>query len=181
MRLALLTTLALLPAAAFAQTASQTTMTASLAQPVGFARVSASSTSNSAATPSVALAPVHLHDVLKTELVSRQMDESIAQGGSITYKLMGYDAKPEFVPPVLVHTVGRTLPADEAATSDAKVVLGFTVDVQGRPCDIRVLHSDNTAVDKGTVDALRQYRFKPATYDNSPAVAHLTMEISLQK
>ncbi len=179
MRLALVTTLALLPAAAFAQSSSQTTMVAGLAQPAGLSR--AASASSSPATPSVALAPLHLHDVVKTAMVSVQMDESIAQGGSISYTLMGSDSQPEFVPPVLIHTVGRTMPVEEASNSDAKVLLGFTVDVQGRPCDIRVLRSDSAAVDKGTIDAVSQYRFKPATFQNAPAVAHLTMEISLQK
>lgn len=179
MRLALLTTLALLPTAAFAQAGSQTTLQARLSQPAAFAGAAAPATSSA---PAVALAAPHLHDVLKTELSSPTMDATLAQGGSLVYTLAGSNAdSSKLVAPVLVHTVGRALPVSAAENTDAKVVLELAVDVDGKPSDIRVLRSGGAAVDKGTIAAVSQYRFKPATYDNTPAVAHLTMEIALQK
>lgn len=179
MRLALLTTLALLPTAAFAQAGSQTTLQASLSQPAAFVHGAAAS---SASEPNVALAAPRLHDVLKTQLSSPAMDVSLAQGGSLVYALAGDNkGTTSFVAPVLVHTVGRALPVNAAENSNAKVVLELAVDAEGKPADIRVLRSGGAGVDKGTIAAVRQYRFKPATYENSPAVAHLTLEIALQK
>jgi len=56
------------------------------------------------------------------------------------------------------------------------------VDNRGVPREFAVVRSAGSAdVDKGTVEALRQYRFQPATMNNLPIVAHLTMEIKLQK
>ncbi len=178
MRLALLTTLALLPTAAFAQAGSQT-LQASAAEPTAFVR--AASPVASAATPAANTPPEHLHDVLKTTVISPVLDESIAEGGSITYTLSNSGSLPEFTGPVVTHTVGRTLPADQAANSTAHVVLSVTVDAQGKPWEIAVVRSAGAGIDKGTIDAVKQYRFKPAIYKNSPTVSHINVELELQK
>ena len=181
MRLALLATLALLPSAAFAQAGSQTTLQAGLTkpsvQPAAFVRASAVE----APAAGVARTP-QLHDVLKATLVSPETDVALAKGGTLSYNLaVDSSSKPVFTGPVLLHTVGRTLPADEVANSTADVTVSLTVDPQGLPQDIAVVHSAGETVDKGTIAAVSQYRFKPATMEDRPTLSHLILELKLQK
>jgi TonB family protein len=171
-------TLALLPAAAFAQT-SQSTLQASVSQPTAFVRAAAPAVASTTAAD--VSAPVY-HDVIKASLTSPQLDATMATGGSLILTIFADDAGTYSVKaPELIHVVGRDLPLSELVRSDADVTVNFIVDNKGVPSDFTVVHSAGAAVDKGTLDALRQYRFKPATLGNLPVVAHLQMEIKLKK
>jgi TonB family protein len=179
MRLFALTALALVPAAALAQNAP--TLQASVAKPVAFVSVAAAAP---AATPAVALAArTNFHDVIKASLTSPELDMAQANAGTLTYTLLSDEsAKPSFVAPKLISAVGRKLPLDEANNTNADVTVKFMVDNRGVPQELTVVRSAGSpAVDKDTIEALRQYRFQPATLNNLPIVAHLTMEIKLQK
>jgi TonB family protein len=178
MRLFALTALALVPAAAFAQNAPS--LQASVSRPVAFVTAAATP----AAAPAVAIASVaSFHDVIKTSLTSPELDESQAEGGALSFTLLGDESsKSSFVAPKLIAVVGRKLPLDQATGTAAAVTVNFLVDNHGVPQDFTVVRSAGSpAVDKSTIEALRQYRFKPATLNNLPVVAHLTMEIKLQK
>jgi len=178
MRLFALTALALVPAAAFAQNAPS--LQASVAAPVAFVKAAAAP----ASTPAVAIAPhANYHDVIKASLTSPDMDKAQAEGGTLSYTLLGdAESTPSFVAPKLISAVGRKLPLDLAANSNADVTVNFIVDNHGVPQEFTVARSAGSPdVDKETIEALRQYRFKPATLNNLPIVAHLTMEIKLQK
>jgi len=184
MRLFALTALALVPAAAFAQSPSQTTLQASMSNPVVFVKTSATPSATPAATPSVALASAgSFHDVVKASLTSEALDRAQAEGGTLSYSMFAdKDSKPEFQAPKLVSVVGRKLPLDQATSSSADVTLELLVDNHGVPSEFKVVHSaGNAAVDKSTIEAVHQYRFKPATLNNVPVYAHLTMEVMLQK
>jgi TonB family protein len=179
MRLFALTALALVPAAAFAQNAP--TLQASVAKPVAFVTAAAPAP---AATPAVAIASVaSFRDVIKASLTSPELDESQAEAGALSFTLLGDEgSKSSFVAPKLIAAVGRKLPLDQATGTNADVTVNFIVDNHGVPQEFSVVRSAGSpAVDKSTVEALRQYRFKPATLNNLPIVAHLTMEIKLQK
>ncbi len=176
MRLMTFATLALLPAAAFAQS-NQSTLQASVSQPTAFVRSAAP-----AATPVAGVALPVYHDVIKSSLVAPDLDATMANGGSVVLTVFADENGAYAIKaPQLVHVVGRDLPVSELATSNADVTVAFTVDNKGVPSDFKVVHSASAAVDKGTLDALRQYRFKPATLGNVPVVAHLELEIKLQK
>ncbi len=178
MRLFAMTALVLAPVAALAQTA-QPTQQASLRKPVAF-----TTSSTPAATPAVAIASVaNYHDVIKASLTSEPMDRAQAEGGILSYTLFeDKNATPSFRAPKLVSVVGRKLPQDVANTTNAAVTVNFVVSPQGVPSEFHIVRSaGDKAVDQGTLDALRQYRFQPATLNNLPVYAHLTMEISLQK
>jgi TonB family protein len=179
MRLMTFATLALLPTAAFAQ-ANQSTLQASVAQPAFVRAAAPASTPAAAPTAGIAL-PVY-HDVIKSSLVTPELDATMATGGSIIQTVFADDSGEYSIKaPQLVHVVGRDLPVSELASSDADVTVAFIVDNKGVPSDFKVVHSAGAAVDKGTLDALRQYRFKPATLDKVPVVAHLELEIKLKK
>jgi TonB family protein len=71
-----------------------------------------------------------------------------------------------------------------------KVVLSLTVDPQGRPQDVRVLHSLSEKVDKklqaaaasdldeNAVEAVKQYRFDPALLKGKPVPVETTVEVN---
>jgi TonB family protein len=72
-----------------------------------------------------------------------------------------------------------------------KVVLSLTVDPQGRPQDVRVLHSLAEKVDKKrrdaasdldekAVEAVEQYRFDPAFLKGKPVPVETTLEVNYQ-
>jgi TonB family protein len=179
-----MTALALVPAAAFAQAANQNNLEASLKKPAAITNASTSTTSAPVATPGVATASGAVyHDVIKAALTSPEMDQAQAEGGVLEYTVFAAkDAKPEFAGPKLVSVVGRKLPLTEASTTKADVVVNLVVDNHGVPSEVKVARSaGSAAVDASTVEAVRQYRFKPATMNNLPAYAHVTMEIELAK
>jgi TonB family protein len=55
------------------------------------------------------------------------------------------------------------------------------VSPQGVPEDLSIVHSAGPVVDQKTLDAVRQYRFQPATIGHIPVVADVTVEVALQK
>jgi protein TonB len=70
-----------------------------------------------------------------------------------------------------------------------KIVLSLTVDPQGRPQDVRVLHSLAETLDKkfqaaavdldeNAVKAVKQYRFDPALLKGKPVSVETTVEVS---
>lgn len=178
MRLFAITALVLAPAAAFAQT-NQTTLEARLKAPAAL-----TTTATEAATPGVAVAALPAyHDVIKASLVAPELDKAAAQGGVIAYTWNGdANAKPEFAAPKLVSVVGRKLPLSQVASTNADVVVNFIVDNHGVPAEVKVVRSaGSAAVDASTVEAVKQYRFQPATYNNLPVYSHVAMEISVKK
>jgi TonB family protein len=180
MRLFALTALVLVPTAAFAQAANQTTLQASVSKPVAFVSAAAAPT----ATPVVAIASAAgYHDVVKASLTAADLDQAQAEGGMVSYTFFGSkDSKADFIAPKLVSVVGRKLPLDQANNTAAAVTVAFVVDNHGIPADFKIVRSGGSAaVDQSTIEALRQYRYKPATLNDLPVYAHLTMEIKLEK
>jgi len=69
----------------------------------------------------------------------------------------------------------------ESESAEAKVVLQLTVDLAGIPQNVKVIHSGGTALDKRAIESVNQYRFKPATQNNVPVEAPVTIEIKIKK
>ena len=69
----------------------------------------------------------------------------------------------------------------ESESAEAKVVLQLTVDLAGIPQDVKVVHSGGAALDKRALESVNQYRFKPATQNNVPVEAPVTIEIKIKK
>jgi hypothetical protein len=53
----------------------------------------------------------------------------------------------------------------------------FVVDTEGKPQNLRVLHSASKASNAKTLQSLRGWRFKPGTCDGKPMSMIMTMEI----
>jgi TonB family protein len=63
---------------------------------------------------------------------------------------------------------------------DATVVLTLNVDAKGLPTDVEVIKSPTHYLDGPVAAAVRQYRFRPATLDNQPVSAPMTLTVVVQ-
>jgi TonB family protein len=59
------------------------------------------------------------------------------------------------------------------------VVLWLTVGTDGETHDVRVARSVDEASDKAAMEAVRRWRFKPATCDGEPIATHINVEINV--
>lgn len=76
---------------------------------------------------------------------------------------------PPIIPEDVVRSARRVLKSrrsDDPAKIEGEVKLGFIVNTNGGLCEISVLQSSGDAgVDKASIIAVRQWRFKPAMLD----------------
>jgi protein TonB len=71
--------------------------------------------------------------------------------------------------PVPIRTVPPVYPTELRREGVAGVVkVKFTVDVQGNVSDPTVESSSNPGFDKAAIDAIKKWKFKPATQDGTP-------------
>jgi TonB family protein len=61
------------------------------------------------------------------------------------------------------------------------VVLQLNLDQQGKPADIQVVKSINPTLDADVVDAVRQFRWTPATLNKLPVSTDLTLNVVVQR
>jgi protein TonB len=60
------------------------------------------------------------------------------------------------------------------------VLVDLIVDEQGNPTHVRVARGVGLGLDEKAVEAVRQYRFKPATRDGKPVKVELSIEVNFQ-
>jgi TonB family protein len=85
--------------------------------------------------------------------------------------------------PSLVHSSDVIVSPDFAATirDDSTVVLQLNLNEQGKPEDIQVVKSVNPTLDADVVDAVRQFRWRPAKLDNQPVPTDLTLNVVVKR
>lgn len=96
------------------------------------------------------------------------------------------------IPPVIIHQVEPKYPEDFRGKklSTAGVVITLTVDAQGNPIDVRLKNSKVDSADKASrmaqqllednmLEAVRHYKFKPATFEGKPVPVDLNLEINI--
>ena len=66
------------------------------------------------------------------------------------------------------------------AKTQGTCVLGLIVDDQGRPRDIRVIHGLGFGLDARAIEAVKQWRFQPATKDGHPVNVQISVEVSFR-
>jgi len=59
-------------------------------------------------------------------------------------------------------------------------VLGLILDAEGRLRDIRVVRGLGMGLDEKAVEAIRQWRFQPATRDGQPVAVLISVEVSFR-
>jgi len=88
------------------------------------------------------------------------------------------------VAPQLVYTTAVEFPGgafDMTIPQDAKVVLSMNVDTKGHAQDIQVIKSVNPDLDQRVVNAVRGFRFRPATLDNQTIPVDLNLTVEVQR
>lgn len=88
------------------------------------------------------------------------------------------------IAPVLMGSPSLNLPAAYSAESfPAGYTLGvtLTVDENGQPQNIRVVNSYDAYLDEYVVNAVRQFRFRPATLDNQTVPVDLKLNVEVER
>jgi TonB family protein len=85
--------------------------------------------------------------------------------------------------PRILHTTDVVLTPEqiEMIPNDAEVVLNVNVSKNGTPDDIQVVKSPNPLIDQRVVEAVRQFRWSPATLDNQDIPLDLTLKVMVQR
>ena len=83
--------------------------------------------------------------------------------------------------PVLLFSVEPTF-SEEArkAKLAGNVLVNMWVDAQGRPSHVRVLRGVGMGLDEKAVEAVKQYRFKPAMENGIPVTVEMNVEVGFQ-
>jgi TonB family protein len=80
------------------------------------------------------------------------------------------------VAPRVTHQVAPEHPARGFRISGT-VLIGLIVTSKGEPDDVHVIRSLEKDVDQSAVDAVKQWRFDPATKDSKPVAVKISVEI----
>jgi TonB family protein len=80
--------------------------------------------------------------------------------------------------PVIVHSVDPEF-TQEARTANfqGSVSIQLIVDSQGNPQNVRVVRHLGMGLDEKAIEAVRQYRFKPAMYEGHPVAVQLVVDV----
>jgi periplasmic protein TonB len=80
--------------------------------------------------------------------------------------------------PTLIHSVEPEFTAQaRQANYQGTVSIQLIVDSQGNPQDVRVTHHLGMGLDEKAIEAVRQYRFRPAMYQGHPVAVQMIVEV----
>ncbi len=191
MRRMILTSLVLLPVLAHAQAGTPTgrkpstssaTVEAELTQPKTLAAVAAAATVPARIAVVNAASHTGVREFVQTQMTENPIDAALRKGGTLEYAFAGSEPI-ESSAPIVTRAVEVDLTQPELAEQPAvtKVAIHATVDAYGYPRNLSVAQSAGAAVDRKALEAISQYRFKPATMDNKPVDAAVTIAIKIEK
>jgi TonB family protein len=192
MRRMILTSLVLVPVMAHAQAATSTepqpstssAMVAELAHPAELAMNAAAKAAAPAASIAVMNTSTHaaVREVVQTRMTENFMDAALLKGGTLEYAMMG-SVPTQSSAPTVTRAVEVDLSSQELAEQPAvsQVVLHAIVDVNGVPRNVAVSQSAGSVIDRKAIEAVNQYRFKPAMLDNKATWSTVSITIKIQK
>jgi protein TonB len=83
--------------------------------------------------------------------------------------------------PTVIHSVPpEYTPEARKAKVEGIVAVMLIVDEHGLPQDVQVVRGTGTGLDMKAVEAIRQYRFKPALEDGRPVRVRLNIEVNFK-
>jgi len=123
-----------------------------------------------------------VREYVQTQLTDDFTQEALGKAGTLEYSFKGSQPT-EASAPTVTRSAGIQLTQEElAAAPDLTfVTVSGTVDQYGFPRDLTVVQSAGKTVDKKALAAVSGFRFKPATVDNQPVQAELTISIQIKK
>ncbi len=84
-------------------------------------------------------------------------------------------------PPVLVRKVEPVYPAAaRSAAQKGKVIVQCVIEEDGTVSRVKILKSEAPSLDKSVVDAVRQWRYKPATLQGKPVPVFFTVVVTFK-
>lgn len=86
----------------------------------------------------------------------------------------------EITPPALVNSVDPEY-SDDARSKhiNGLCMVSLIVDIQGNPQNVRIVHCTDSSFEQGSLDAVKQYRFKPAaTQEGKPVPVTVNIQIN---
>jgi TonB family protein len=95
-----------------------------------------------------------------TDLVPRKV------GGGVSPPILLFAVDPKFSPEAKDKKVGGT------------VLVGLVVDEKGKPLYIRVIRGVGMGLDENAVEAVKQYKFKPAMENGKPVRVSINIEVN---
>jgi TonB family protein len=125
---------------------------------------------------SLVLLPVMAHAQARTSAEPQPSSSSVALVAELTQPK-------EASPATVTRAVEVQLSTEELAEQPAvcKVVVHANVDASGVPHDVAVTQSGGSLIDRKVIEAVNQYRFKPATLDSKPTWSSVSISIKIQK
>ena len=179
MRRILVATLVLIPVLAQAQASTSTEPKPSPATANLVAKATPPAALHAAKPSDTTTAPKPaLHESVTERIEAFYLDDPTSRGLGDTYLLMGDDHADNA--PKLIHIVETDVP-QELASAPIKVSVRMMVDSHGVPQNITIEHSAGAVLDQKTLEAVKQYRFKPATVNHVPVDAEVNVDIKIQK
>jgi TonB family protein len=187
----ILTSLVLIPVLAHAQAGAPTgpkpspssaTVQAELTQPKPLAEVATAMPAPAAVATVTPAIYTGVREFIQTQMTETPIDAALRQGGTLEYAFAGSEPTESSVP-IVTRAVEVDLTEPELAEQPrvTNVAIHATVDAYGYPRNLSVAQSAGAAVDRKALEAISQYRFKPATMDNRPIDAAVTIAIKIEK
>jgi TonB family protein len=91
------------------------------------------------------------------------------------------NANPGYVPPKVLHRVdAEYTPEARAARFSGVCLLALTIDTQGNPINVHVEKPIGMGLDENAINAVKQYRFTPATQDGVPIAKRVHIEVEFR-
>jgi TonB family protein len=88
---------------------------------------------------------------------------------------------PGFTPPHLLHTVDPEYSSEARAAKFSGIcVVALTIDTQGNPINVHVEKPIGMGLDENAINAVKQYRFTPATQDGVPIAKRVHIEVAFR-
>jgi TonB family protein len=123
-----------------------------------------------------------IRQFVQTKMTESFVDAALRQGGTLEFAMMGsvpaHTSAPQVTQAVSVDVTAQDLAERPTVSS---IVLHAIVDENGVPRNVQISQSAGTVIDRKAVAAVSQYRFKPATYDNKPTWAPISITIKIEK
>jgi TonB family protein len=141
----------------------------------------AAAATDAASTMNLA-SPVTVREFVSTQLTEDFTQEALRRAGTIEYGFAGTTPNEIYAPKIIRSVDLQLSEEDLAATPEiSQVVVSGTVDQYGVLRNLSVTHSAGKAVDKKALEAVNEYRFKPAMVNNQPVVAAVSITIKIEK
>jgi TonB family protein len=85
------------------------------------------------------------------------------------------------IPAQVVYAPAVEIPPSATLPNDAEFVLQLNVGEDGQARDIQVVKSASMSLSAPVVDAVRKFRFRPATLDNQAVDIPMTLTVLVQR